>query len=139
MVIFERGGVAQPQAPGRHGKTKLMSDTQDRKACAAGEYFFHEGDRADCAYVIQSGKVEIVKTIDGKENVLGVIGPGGIFGVLALIVENPRMASARAVEGTMAFVVSRMRFNAKLDKADPFIRGLLHILTETIRSTTSKL
>ena len=56
----------------------------------------------------------------------------------ALLIDNkPRMALARAAKGgATVIVVSRMMFQQKLAKTDPFIRGLLNILSENIRSVT---
>ena len=53
------------------------------------------------AYIIKSGKVEIFEietnNLVEKELVLGVLETGAMFGEMALIDDNPRMASARAV------------------------------------------
>ncbi len=110
----------------------------ERATFAAGDTIFKEGDAGDKAYVVQSGAVEIVKNIDGKDIVLGTIDQGGIFGEMALIDDQPRMASALAREGTTLIVVSRTLFTAKLAKTDPFIRGLLNIFAENIRNMSNK-
>ena len=105
----------------------------------AGQYIFREFEVGDLAFVVKSGGVEIVKMIDGDEDVLGTIGQGGIFGEMALIDDKPRMASARAVsEGTSVIVVTRDLFNSKLRKTDPFIKGLLNVLVGHIRSMSAK-
>lgn len=116
-----------------------MSEVLERKVFPAGQSIFREGDQGNVAYIIQEGTVEIVKNKDSsKEVVLGSIGKGGIFGEMALIDEQPRMASARAVEMTTVFVVTRMAFEAKLSKADPFIRGLLNIFASNLRDLAGK-
>lgn len=105
----------------------------------AGQYVFREFEVGDLAFVIKSGEVEIIKMIDDNEVVLGTIGAGGIFGEMALIDDKPRMASARAItEGTTAIVVTRDLFAVKLNKTDPFIKGLLNILVSHIRSMSEK-
>ncbi len=107
----------------------------ERKTFPAGELIFKEGSRGRTAYIIQEGRVEIVKSLeDNTENVLGEIGKGGIFGEMALIDDRPRMASARAAEPTTVIVITEQMFLHKLDNADPFIRGLMNIMAETIRS-----
>ena len=100
---------------------------------------FKEGDEGNRAYVVQAGEVEIIKSTgdEDKDIVLGTIGKGGIFGEMALIDDKPRMASARAGKGgATVIVVSRMMFQQKMAKTDPFIRGLLNILSDNIRSLT---
>ncbi len=110
----------------------------ERATFAPGDTIFKEGDAGDNAYVVQSGAVEVVKNIDGENVVLGIINKGAIFGEMALIDDNPRMASARAREGTTLIVVSRTLFTSKLAKTDPVIRGLLNIFAENIRNMSKK-
>ncbi len=108
----------------------------ERRGYGPGDVIFREGDRGDCAYLVKEGSVEIYKTIDGKEKILGAIGKGGIFGEMALVDDTPRMAFSRAVEATQLVVISRMMFHQKLEKTDPFIRGLLNIFADNIRRMT---
>lgn len=107
----------------------------ERKTYPAGASIFVQGDMGACAYVVQEGMVEIFITPeDGSgERVLGTITKGGIFGEMALIDKSPRMANARAKAGSTVIVITESMFNHKLEKADPFIRGLLGILADTIR------
>ncbi len=107
-----------------------------RQTLQAGDRIFKEGDEGNMAYVVQSGEVEIFKTVDGVETVLGKVGQGGIFGEMALIDSKPRMAGARASKGSTIICVTRAMFEQKLNKTDPFIKGLLNILVDNIRSLT---
>lgn len=94
---------------------------------------FKKGDRGNQAYLLQSGRIEV---LDEDGNILSVIGPGGILGEMALIDNKPRSAGARAVESTTVVVVNRQMFEDKLARTDPFIRGLLKILASTVRRHT---
>ncbi len=110
-----------------------MAELLNRKVLSVGEYVFRQGEKASNAYIVQEGEIEIVRSKDGQDTVLGVVGKGGIFGEMGLIDGKPRMASARATKGSTIIVVSEAMFRDKLAKADPFIRGLLNILVDTIR------
>jgi hypothetical protein len=44
------------------------------------------------------------------------------------------MASARVSQATTVIVISRSMFQAKLNDTDPFIKGLLTILSDHVRS-----
>jgi len=116
----------------------MASQVLQRQSYKPGDKIFKEGDEGNLAYVVQDGEVEIVKIIDGHETVLGSVGKGGIFGEMALIDSKPRMAAARASRGTTIICVTRQMFEEKLRKSDPFIRGLLNILAENIRSISTK-
>ncbi|MDP6475941.1 MAG: cyclic nucleotide-binding domain-containing protein [Alphaproteobacteria bacterium] len=113
----------------------MANDTVlERKSVRAGDRIFKEGAEGHNAYLVQSGEIEIIKMIDGNPVVLGTIGSGGIFGEMALIDDQPRMAMARAKVGGTVVIISRKMFAQKLAKADPFIRGLLNILVKNIRT-----
>ena len=111
----------------------------ERRTYDAGEKIFDEGQTGNHAYIIQSGRVEIVKAMEDREIVLGTISENGIFGEMALIDDQLRMASARAAEVTTLIFVSRMMFEQKMTKTDPFVRGLLKILVGNIRSLSEEL
>ncbi len=67
----------------------------------AGDIIFRQAYPSDVAYVIESGKVEIFKEVEGggEEHVI-FLGPGEMFGEYGVLDDAPRSASARAVEDT---------------------------------------
>ncbi|MGO1181688.1 MAG: Crp/Fnr family transcriptional regulator [Micrococcaceae bacterium] len=66
-----------------------------------GASAFHEGDAGDQLYVILSGKIKLGRTAsDGRENLLAILGPGEVFGEMALFNPAPRTATATAVSAT---------------------------------------
>ncbi len=113
----------------------------DRRVYAEGEVIFKEGDVGRrCAYLVESGRVEISKNgADGHAMVLGYIPQGGIFGEMALVDNKPRMAKARAVDATTVIIVTEAALEQKLRKTDPFIRGLLNIFVRNIRDMADKM
>ncbi len=118
-----------------------MSEKQilERRGYGPGEMIFKQGDSANVAFVVQTGEVEIfITNEEDEEQVLGNVGKGGIFGEMALMDDSRRMASARAVQQSSLIVVSRAAFRKKLDTADPFIRGLLNIFIDRVRTLASK-
>jgi CRP-like cAMP-binding protein len=110
----------------------------ERKVFQAGEIIFKEGDEGLRAYVVQAGGVEIFKIKDEKRVVLGIVGPGGIFGEMALIDDVPRMAYAAAVDVTTVILISRQMLAEKLSKADPFLRGLINVFASNLRSIAQR-
>lgn len=117
-----------------------MSDrVLERKTFQAGDRLFKEGEEGNLAFVLQSGVIEIV-TNAGEDNevVLATVGQGGIIGEMALLDNSNRMATARASQGGAAIVISRQMFEAKMKKADPFLRGLLNILADHVRRMSSE-
>lgn len=118
--------------------TTDMANVLERVVIPTGENVFMDGDAGDCAYVVQDGIIEIVKQRqeedEVEEMILGTVEKGGIFGEMALIDDQPRMASARAAVPTTLIVITRLAFQSKIGKCDPFIKGLLGIFVKNIRS-----
>lgn len=112
-----------------------MSDkVLERKTFQEGDVLFKEGDDGSHALIIQTGEVQILLNADkDDETILANVGPGGIIGEMALLDQRNRMATARANTGGAAIIVSNQVFNIKMQKADPFIRGLLLILADRAR------
>ncbi|MCP5368398.1 MAG: cyclic nucleotide-binding domain-containing protein [Hyphomicrobiales bacterium] len=106
---------------------------------AAGAVLFREGDAGDSAFLVRHGAVEISRDVDGQVVVLGEIGPGGLFGEMALISAAPRMATATARADTSCVVVPPDVFAAELDGADAFMRALVLSLIGHVRSLSAKL
>jgi CRP/FNR family transcriptional regulator, cyclic AMP receptor protein len=73
---------------------------------ARGDYFFRESDPADGMYVLESGRVSIVKEWDGRALLLRELEAGDCFGEMALLDLFPRSASVRSEADCRAFVLT---------------------------------
>lgn len=111
-----------------------MSDILERRTLKHGDSVFREGESGSSAYIVQAGEVVISRLVKGEEVELATIGVGGIFGEMALIDDNPRMASAKVNGGATIVTISKAMYQQKLKSTDPFIRALLRILVETVRN-----
>ena len=111
----------------------------ERRFFSANTMIFKEGDQADCAYIVESGEVQIVKTVSGRRVLLGDVGPWGMFGELGLIDASPRMASAFAQTDTVCMVVTKTSVAQMLDDAPQGLNALIHSLVRIIRSSGESL
>ena len=69
----------------------------------AGEVLFEQGDAGELVYMVDQGRIEIFRErVDGGDERLTVIEPGGYFGELAPMFGLRRAAGARAFEGAAA-------------------------------------
>ena len=107
-----------------------------RETFRAETVIIQEGTPGSRAYIVESGKVVIWRDVGGERRTLGVVGEGGIFGEMALIDNQPRMASVNALIDTTCVVISEEIFRNKIAAADPFVVGLLRIFVNNIRSLT---
>ena len=61
-----------------------------------GEFYFREGDKSESMYVLERGKVSLLKHFGGAAHILGELGAGDCFGEMALLDLFPRSASVLA-------------------------------------------
>src|SRR4051794_27280274 len=81
-----------------------------------GGALLREGEDASRVLVLTEGRAKTVTyTEDGKEVVLGFVGPGELLGESAAIEERPRSASVVAVEPVTALALAAGDFLGLLD------------------------
>jgi hypothetical protein len=108
----------------------------ERREVDDGEILFEEGDKADKAYLLLDGKVQIYRTIGNKEVVLATLGRGDILGEMSLIDNQPRMASARVIGKARLTVISQDDLASrlgKLDENDKVLRRLIDVFVNRLR------
>lgn len=104
------------------------------EAFAAGGEVFHEGDPGDGVYVVREGLVEISGMINqDTRRVFSQVGPGGLFGEMAVIEQRPRSATATAVQDTIVYFVARDDMLAFLERSPGFALSLLQVISHRLR------
>lgn len=105
---------------------------------AAGHVFFRPGDPGDRAYLLHAGEVEVLAGADGSPTRVGLLGPGDVFGEMALIEERPRTLTARAVSAGRVSPMTRDEFEHQLTHDPARTRRYLRSLFERIRVLTAR-
>ncbi len=77
---------------------ELLARTSGDLQLAAGEFAAHEGGEERALYAVISGRMEVVKLIDGIERTLGWRPTGAIFGELPVALNTPLFGGYRAAE-----------------------------------------
>jgi CRP-like cAMP-binding protein len=71
----------------------------ERVDVPAGETIIRRGETGEECYVLRSGRVDVRATgARGEERNLATLGPGSLFGEAALLTDEPRNATVRALE-----------------------------------------
>lgn len=104
-----------------------------RRVFEPGASIFDEGAPGTEAYVVEYGRVAIFKTVKGQRVDLGTVIQGGIFGEMALIDDQPRMASAVAEAETACVVIGKDRLTEQLELAPKGVRVIVGALLGNIR------
>jgi CRP-like cAMP-binding protein len=101
---------------------------------AREETLFLKGDPADALYAIRRGQIRIgTGTETGRRLTLNLLGPGDVFGEVALLDGRPRTADAIAVEPTELFVVRRRDFLDLLERRPAVAIRIIELLCERFR------
>ncbi len=83
------------------------------------EELFHKGDQGGEVYVIVSGKLKALTTsAEGDDVVFSILGPGEVFGEVALLGGTPRTATVTAIEDCHLLVIDHRNFMSFL-KTNP--------------------
>jgi len=94
-----------------------------------------EGQAGTRMYIVLEGTVAVF--LAGK--VVERLGPGGVFGELALVEQQPRLASVSAETDCSLQPVNRAAFLALVESSPEFAASLLTKLAERLRNLTSRL
>src|SRR5262245_35445022 len=101
----------------------------------ARDFVFLEGDPALWFCVVKSGHVKIVRhSRAGKDVVLELLGPGEVFGGVAVIEERPYPAAAQATETTVVVKIPGHRIVALADRHPSFIKEMALMIGRRLRS-----
>jgi CRP-like cAMP-binding protein len=101
----------------------------------ARDYVFMEGDPARWFYVVKSGHVKIVRhSQTGKDVVLELLGPGEVFGGVAVIEKRPYPASAQATENAVVLKIPAEPIIAVAERHPAFIKEMALMIGRRLRS-----
>jgi CRP/FNR family cyclic AMP-dependent transcriptional regulator len=101
-----------------------------------GKTIVQEGQTGLRMYAVLEGRVAV--TIGGS-GIIERLGPGGVFGELALIEQAPRLASVVAETDCSLLPVNRTAFLLLVKTSPEFAESLLGALAERLRLLTARL
>jgi CRP/FNR family transcriptional regulator len=108
-----------------------------RKEFGRNEMIFSQGDRGDGLYFVASGHVSISRqNPNGDELILAMYVPGEYFGELALFDEEPRSASATAIEECSVLFLARSAFRSFLGTHPAALLTCLEVIVGQLRRCT---
>lgn len=109
------------------------------KVYRPGEVIVRQGDVGDCMYVIQSGKVEVVKEKEGKEVRLAELGEGDFFGEMALFEKDVRSATVRPLGEVRVLTVDKKMFLRKIHDDPSLAFMIMQKMSRRIREMDEEL
>ncbi len=104
-----------------------------------GQIIFEEGSSGDWIYEIDTGVVELSRSVGGQRVVVEVLHAGEVFGEMAFVAKIPRTATARAVGETTLGIMDRDYLDKELNKLTGSFRTLLKILVLRLKKATDNI
>ncbi|MEJ0090438.1 MAG: ATP-binding protein [Limisphaerales bacterium] len=131
MVGLESIALFRNLKPGELQALRLI--TQERHF-PAGSEIFSEGMPGDGVYFVKDGLVEISGFARSNvRHVFSQLGPGEIFGEMAVIEQLPRSASAVAVKDAQVYFVPRGEMLSLIERTPTLAFGLLQQISHRLR------
>jgi len=106
---------------------------------SAGQTIYDEGEAAELCFLLQEGRVRVVKRIRSAERSLTVLKPGDLFGEDALLARTDRSASAVALTDAHVLALDRQTFGVLLASNPEVASRLVEQLVRRLRSAEEQL
>jgi CRP/FNR family cyclic AMP-dependent transcriptional regulator len=105
-----------------------------------GVRVFHEGDRSDACYIVRSGDLRVTREHpDGRAIALATLGPGDIFGELAMLDGEARSASVEALSECQLLALPAADVRRLLRGSSEITVKLVVALTRRLREANERI
>jgi signal transduction histidine kinase len=95
---------------------------------------FREGDKGDGLYVVKQGAVLVSSSLaDQQRKVLSRLGPGELFGEMAVLDDEPRSATVTAEGETIVYFISREELLQMLERNPSLGTKLMREISRRLR------
>jgi NTE family protein len=107
---------------------------------AAGEYLFRRGDHGDALYIVETGLLDaLIDEETASERTLNTVFPGDYFGEMALLTQEPRSASIRALIDSRLIRLSHEQFTRLLGSKPEMALHLSRVLSNYLSRANKNL
>ena len=107
--------------------------TQQRQF-ATGAEIFQQGAPGDGVYFVKTGQIEISGFVSSNvQRVFSLLGPGEIFGEMAVIDQRPRSATATARQDTETYFIPRDEMLSLIKRSPALAFSLLQLISQRLR------
>ena len=110
-----------------------LAHVAEEVSYSPGQHIFEQGETGDSLFVVVRGKVGIVH--DG--DTVATLGPGEAFGEMAVLDKLPRSTAAVATEECELLRIGSQEFYEILHEQVEIAVGVIRMLTQRLRETTS--
>jgi len=122
------------------GDIESLASVATRRRYPKDTVVFYENDEGDSLFMILSGRVKVtILGDDAREVILSMLGAGDFFGEMALLDDEPRSATAIAVEDSELFALQRSDFASVLERKASISTALIRVLSQRLRKANHQI
>src|ERR1700710_3135318 len=130
-VILKMNPMFADLGPDELQRISALCHTQN---LTVGEMLFQKGDAGNALFGVRRGQIRIeTGASDGSRLTLNFLGPGDLFGEVAVLDGQSRTADAAAGEATELFILRREDFLAHLEREPKVAIKIIMLLCQRIR------
>ena len=122
------------------GELERFSQVAVPRSFPAATRVFHEGDSSDACYIVSEGSFRVTREhSDGRAITLATLGPGEIFGELAMLDGDLRSASAEALSDGELLALPATDVKALLARHPEISLKLVAALVRRLREANERI
>jgi small-conductance mechanosensitive channel/CRP-like cAMP-binding protein len=128
--IIERLSAVDIFAPLTAEETARLAGASVNHVFAPGEIVIRAGDKGSSMFVVNSGRVQVQVTDNGRARNVAVLKEGDFFGEMALFTREPRTANVIAMEETAVLEIGYDAMKHLFDTNPDLVESLSRIIAE---------
>ncbi len=110
-----------------------LAEIAMEKEFRQGEVLFEEGQVAHHLYLVVRGKVEVFRKVNSNERPLAALAEKDVLGEMAILDDEPRSASVRALEPTLVLKIDRESFRELIHERPQISFAIFKMLSSRLR------
>jgi signal transduction histidine kinase len=113
---------------------KTLRQVAKEQSFSAGQDIFKEGEIGEGVYAVKEGLVQITALVgSGKRRGFSQVGPGDIFGEMAVLENKPRSATVTAVKNTIVYFIPSDEMLSMLERSPALSLSLVREISNRLR------
>jgi len=131
--------MATTEAPSETAAPAARLHARFGRRFEAGEVIFREGEIGTEAYLLEEGRVRLIKKVRGVERSLMVLKPGDLFGESALLAGAPRSSTAIALSAGLALALDQATLQNMLENNPAVASRMVKQLVRRLRDAEDQI
>lgn len=117
-----------------------MDQTTTMSTCRRSKIFYQPEDASEVLFILKKGRVQLYRlSPEGKKLIIGTIGPGSIFGEMAIVGQGMHNAFAEAVDDCLLCVMSRQDVERLILSKPPVALRIMNVMADRLSKAEEQL